>query len=69
MMILDQPQTNPDGHVILPPKAVNNISDFICASLLSEASLILFKEDSWVHFEVPDLLTSVFCQVRADSRG
>lgn len=67
MIILDQPQTNPDGHVILPPKAMNNISDFISGSLLSEASLILFK-DSWEHFEVPDLLTSVFCQVRADSR-
>lgn len=68
MIILDQPQTNPDGHVILPPKAMNNISDFISGSLLSEASLILFKEDSREHFEVPDLLTSVFCQVRADSR-
>lgn len=27
------------------------------------------KGDSWEHFEVPDLLTSVFFQVRNDSRG
>lgn len=50
--------------VILAPKAVNDISALISGSLVIRGISDFIKEDFSEHFEIPDLLASVFCTIR-----
>lgn len=50
--------------MILAPKAVNDISDFISGSLVIRGISDFIKEYFSEHFEILDLLASVFCTIR-----
>jgi len=52
--------------MILPLKAVNDISDFINGSLVIRGISDFIKEDFSEHLQIPNLLTSVFCTIRND---